>query len=59
MDAFVASPFPVLQFVIALIMLGLVPVDAIVDALSRPAADDETVERLREVMAEKDRPPAG
>jgi len=55
-DALVMSPFPVLQFVVALIMLGLVPIDAIIDAATRPARDQADIDHLRDVMRHPDEP---
>jgi hypothetical protein len=49
-EAFVAQHFPVVQFVVGIIMLGLIPIDVIVDSLSRPSHDEGEIDRLREVM---------
>ena len=52
-EAFVAQHFPVVQFVVGIIMLGLIPVDVIVDTLSRPSHDEGEIDRLREVMRQQ------
>jgi hypothetical protein len=55
-DALVQS-FEPLQFIIGLIMVGLVPVDILIDIMIRPAHDENELERLREVMQYKDDDP--
>ena len=52
-EAFVAQHFPVVQFVVGIIMLGLIPIDVIVDTLMRPSADQGDIEHLREVMRQQ------
>lgn len=56
-DSFTES-FRVLPFAVGLIMVGLIPIDLLVDFLTRPARDEADIERLRQVMREPD-PPAG
>ena len=57
-DALVGKRLLVLQFVLGLIMVGLVPIDYVVGLLMRPpddAADQEAeLERLREVLRRHD-----
>ena len=49
-EALLAHRFPIVQFVVGAVMVGLVPLDAIVDALARPQHDEAEIQRLREVM---------
>ena len=53
LDALTSDHFPPFEFVIGIVMVGLVPVDALIDLLTRPARDEGEVERLREVMRER------
>ena len=45
--------FHALEFIIGVIMIGLIPVDSIVDILMRPSIDDQQLDRLKEVMDSK------
>jgi hypothetical protein len=49
-EAITAGRLPVVQFVIGLVMVGLVPIDVIVDYVTRAPHDEAEMERLREVM---------
>jgi hypothetical protein len=51
-EALLAHRFPIVQFVVGAIMVGLVPIDAVIDLLSRPQRDEGEIQRLREVMRE-------
>ena len=56
-EAITAGRLPVVQFVIGLIMVGLVPLDAIMSAVMASPADEGDIDRLREVMQRKEEPP--
>lgn len=57
LDAIIES-FQVVQFVVGVIMLGLVPVDVIIDTLMMPHSNnEEQLNRLREIMEMKQNPP--
>lgn len=51
--------FQALQFIIGIIMVGLVPVDALVDKLLASSQDDQTLDRLGEVLKKHDPPNGG
>lgn len=53
LDALIDT-FRVVPFVAGCVMVGLIPIDYIIDVATRPAHDDAQLERLREVMKEKD-----
>jgi hypothetical protein len=55
-DALTAGRFEVVPFVIGLIMVGLVPLDAIIGAVLASPADEADIERLREVMEAREAP---
>ena len=45
--------FEVIPFVVGLIMIGLIPIDLIIDTISRPSHNEHEIDRLRDVMKEK------
>ena len=47
--------FRTVQFVISLIMIGIVPIDYLIDLATRPERDEGEIDRLREVMQEHDK----
>jgi hypothetical protein len=53
-DALSAGRFEVVPFTIGLVMVGLVPLDAIIGAVLASPADEADIDRLREVMHERD-----
>jgi hypothetical protein len=53
-EAITAGRLPVVQFVIGLVMVGLVPLDAIIGAVMAGPADEADIDRLREVMERKE-----
>jgi hypothetical protein len=53
-DALSAGRFEVVPFVIGLVMVGLVPLDAIIGAVMASPSDEADIDRLREVMHEHD-----
>ena len=53
-EAITAGRLPVVQFVIGLVMVGLVPIDVIVDYVMRGPRDEGDIDRLREVMERKE-----
>jgi hypothetical protein len=53
-DALTEPRFEVVPFAIGVLMVGLVPVDAVIDALAGGGHTDDEVDRLREVMKHKD-----
>jgi hypothetical protein len=55
-DALSAGRFEVVPFVIGLVMVGLVPLDAIIGAVMASPSDEADIDRLREVMHERDDP---
>ena len=42
------------EFVLGAVMVGLVPIDTLIDAAMGPAKDEAEVDRLREVMKRKE-----
>ena len=56
-DALAEGRFELVPFVVGLIMVGLVPVDALIDAATRPSRDEHDLERLREVLRDRDDEP--
>jgi hypothetical protein len=55
-EAITAGRLPVVQFVIGLVMVGLVPLDAIISAVMASPADEGDIDRLREVMEAREAP---
>jgi len=58
-DAIQANRLPIFQFIIGLIMIGLIPADLVIDYILNPngkkaETDEEQIERLREVMRQHD-----
>jgi hypothetical protein len=47
--------FRTVQFIISLIMIGIVPIDYLIDLATRPERDEGEIDRLREVMQEHDK----
>lgn len=44
--------FHVFEFIIALIMIGLIPIDQIIDVISQPVANEIEINHLRKVMTD-------
>jgi hypothetical protein len=49
-----ANQFRIVEFIAGAVMVGLIPIDTIIDLLMQPAKDDTEIDRLREVMERKD-----
>jgi len=50
----IVNQFHPVEFVLGIIMVGLVPTDWLIDLAMGPKSDEAQVERLREVMRRKD-----
>jgi hypothetical protein len=55
-DALLAGRFEVVPFVVGLLMVGLVPADAIIGAVMASPSDEGDIDRLREVMEAREAP---
>jgi len=53
-DSLTEPRFEVVPFLVGLLMVGLIPVDAIIDAATRPGRDEAELARLEEIMKRKD-----
>ena len=53
----ITDGFHVIEFTVAIIMIGLLPIDTIIDLMMRPSQDEQQLERLKEVMKAKNNPP--
>lgn len=49
--------FHVLEFVMATIMMGIIPIDYVIDAISRPQYDENEIARFSELLKDKEPPP--
>jgi hypothetical protein len=56
-EAVAGKRLAVFQFTVGLVMVGLIPIDYIIDVVSRPAHDEAEITRLQQVMEERATPP--
>jgi len=53
-DSLTEPRFEVVPFVVGLLMVGLLPVDAIIDQVMGSRSDEDELARLEEIMKRKD-----